>query len=82
MLKTSEPDLRDWIACMARKEDFACYQETGEFEDRVVTVYGSEGGRKEVMRIQQYRSPEEARYAYADAMIRARGQKVKETSDD
>ena len=62
--------LRDYFAIHAPEEDIQRRLPTGLMID-VVTPYGP--GGKSVERRPQFRTREQARYAFADAMLQARG---------
>ena len=62
--------LRDYLAAHATTDDIASYLMTKPCEQ----VLTRPDGRKEIVNMPKPRSREEAKYAYADAMIAAKGQ--------
>lgn len=63
--------LRDYFAIHATEEDIQRHLPTGRIIEVVVETMI---GLKEVEKQPEYRTIEQARYAFADAMLKARGQ--------
>ena len=61
--------LRDYFAAKASEDDIAEHSSKGFIEEY---VFDLGNGRKELRNREAYRTREEAKYRYADAMLKAR----------